>query len=254
LAELDLDPSPISTQIVEAEFLVDYVHALLSAFGVLANIADDMRHLQRSEIGEVEEFFGKEQVGSSTMPHKKNPIMFETIKSLWKTFMPRIVTVYSDQISEHQRDLTNLESSRFISEIVVSFFIAVELTNQGIKGLAVQRNRMEENLRMGEGWATAEPAHLLLSSRGHKKAHEEVRRLTMKSRRLGKDFRDLLLNDRELRRYFKGLSPKQKEVLKDPRKYIGISSKKAQQVCAYWEKEMKRLDESLKREKIERGS
>ena len=114
LSELGLKPSPISTQIVEAEFFVDYLNSVISAFGVLANLADDMRHLQRSEIGEVGEFFEAKQVGSSTMPQKRNPINFENVKAMWKEFMPRIVTMYLDQISEHQRDLTNSASMRFI--------------------------------------------------------------------------------------------------------------------------------------------
>src|SRR5690606_9593611 len=80
LASLGLRPSPVSTQIVEAEFLVDYFHAVVSAFGVLANIADDMRQLHRSEIGEVEEYFGEAHVGSSTMPHKRNPSRLEQVK------------------------------------------------------------------------------------------------------------------------------------------------------------------------------
>ena len=69
LAELGLIPSTHSTQIVEPEYVVDWAHALVSTLGVLANIGDDLRHLQRSEIAEVGEFFEESQVGSSTMPH-----------------------------------------------------------------------------------------------------------------------------------------------------------------------------------------
>src|SRR3989338_5847896 len=110
LAELGIKPSPISTQVVEAEYMADFVHAVISCFGVLANISDDMRHLQRSEISEIREQFGNDQVGSSTMPHKMNPINFENVKSMWKEFMPRMSTLYLDQIYEHQRDLTNSAS------------------------------------------------------------------------------------------------------------------------------------------------
>jgi len=121
LSELNLKPSPISTQIPEAEFVVDYVNSIVESFGILANLSDDMRNLQRSEIGEVGEIFTTKQVGSSTMPQKRNPINFENVKSLWKEFMPRMTTVYMDQISEHQRDLTNSASSRFIPEILTAF-------------------------------------------------------------------------------------------------------------------------------------
>ena len=119
LSKLRLKPAKISTQIVPAEPRTDLFHFLTSLFGVIANLADDMRHLQRTEIDEVSESFGKEQVGSSTMPHKKNPINFENAKSAWKTFFPRMVTVYMDQISEHERDLTNSLSQRYLPEVIV---------------------------------------------------------------------------------------------------------------------------------------
>ena len=92
---------------------------------MLANLADDMRNLQRTEIGEVGEAFGKDQVGSSTMPHKRNPWNFENVKSQWKLAMSRMTAVYADQISEHQRDLTNSASQRFLPEILVLFVSAV---------------------------------------------------------------------------------------------------------------------------------
>ena len=63
-------------------------------------MADDMRHLQRTEIAEVAESFAAEQVGSSTMPHKRNPVSFENVKSMWKAMAPRVMTTYLDQISE----------------------------------------------------------------------------------------------------------------------------------------------------------
>ena len=241
LAELGLSPSPISTQIVEAEFLVDYVHTLISAFGILANIADDMRHLQRTEIGEVEELFDEEQVGSSTMPQKRNPIVFETVKSLWKVFMPMIVTVYSDQISEHQRDLTNRESQRFVAEIAASLYMAADKVDSALKTLSVCRDRMEENLQRSIDMICAEPAHLLLSAQGFADAHEFVRRLTITARKGKKDLRELLFEEQQLSPYLKTLSDKQREVLRDPRNYSGISSSKTDRICDQWESEMDRL-------------
>ena len=116
-----LKPAEISTQIIPPEPLSDFIHTLVSSFSVLANFSDDMRHLQRSEIAEVGEAFEEEQVGSSTMPQKRNPINFENVKSMWKAFMPRMLTVYMDGISEHQRDLTNSCSQRYLPELLVAF-------------------------------------------------------------------------------------------------------------------------------------
>src|SRR5262249_61335345 len=120
LASLGLEARTSSTQIVESEGWSDLAHACLSALGVMANLADDMRHLQRTEIGEIAEAFASDQVGSSTMPHKRNPVSFENVKSIWKAMAPRIVTTYMDQISEHQRDLTNSASQRFLGEILAA--------------------------------------------------------------------------------------------------------------------------------------
>ena len=148
LAELGIKPSPYSTQIVEPEFLTDYLHAIVSAYGVLANLADDFRHLQRTEISEIGEEFATTQVGSSTMPHKRNPWNFEHVKSMWKAFMPRMITVYLDQISEHQRDLSNSASSRFNPEIVVSFAAAVERLNRVLSKLRVDKERMMKTVEL----------------------------------------------------------------------------------------------------------
>ena len=84
LGYLDLKPSDHSTQLVEPEHLLRVLLEINIAFGILANLADDLRNLQRSEIGEVQEAFNKDQVGSSTMPQKRNPWNSEHVKSLWK--------------------------------------------------------------------------------------------------------------------------------------------------------------------------
>ena len=137
--------------------MTDYVHAVISAFGVISDLADDMRHLQRSEIAEVQEFFGVEQIGSSTMSHKRNPVDFEYIKSMWKTMMPRMVTIYLDQISEHQRDLTNLESSRFIAEILAVFYICLHLLDETMAKLTVNRVNMKRNFNISRNMMYCTP-------------------------------------------------------------------------------------------------
>src|SRR3989344_2983471 len=164
LKKLGLKPSTHSTQIVEPEYAADLMHAIVSAFGVMANIADDMRHLQRTEIGEVAEKFEAGQVGSSTMPHKRNPINFENVKSMWKEFMPRMATVYADQISEHQRDLTNSASSRFNTEIVAAAVIAATRLRKAMGNLRVDKASIKINFEKSRGMTAAEPAYILLAA------------------------------------------------------------------------------------------
>jgi len=103
LASLQLHPAPVSTQIVPPEGWTDLAHACVSALGVMANLADDMRHLQRSEIGEVAESFAAEQVGSSTMPHKRNPVAAASALAA-ATMAPNLAaTIFAAQVGEHER-------------------------------------------------------------------------------------------------------------------------------------------------------
>lgn len=235
LAELDLLPSRHSTQIVEAEFVTDYVHALVSAFGVLAGLADDMRHLQRTEIAEVGEVFAAGQVGSSTMPHKRNPWNFENVKSMWKQFMPRMVTVYLDQLSEHQRDLTNSASARFIPEIIVGLCSSTRRLNRIMGKLVTDPARMSANFAMTQGMIAAEPAYILLAAHGHPDAHEAVRKLTLCAQRDGRPLQDCLFEDEELAPWLAKLTDEQRAILRDPARYLGAALEKTERVCDHWE-------------------
>lgn len=238
LAELNLKPSLHSTQVVEAEFVADYVHALLSTFGVLASLADDMRHLQRTEIGEVGELFEAQQVGSSTMPHKRNPWNFENVKSLWKAFVPRQVTVYMDQLSEHQRDLTNSASARFNPEIIVGLVSSTRRLTRIMGKLVTDTERMEANFNLTQGMIAAEPAYILLAAHGHPDAHEAVRRLTLEAQSSGRPLGEVLFADGDLQPYLTRFTPQQLEVLRDPRQYTGFAAAKTERLCDYWEQRL----------------
>tara|TARA_Y100000310_G_scaffold344949_1_gene460706 strand:+ start:5070 stop:6452 length:1383 start_codon:yes stop_codon:yes gene_type:complete len=233
LAELNLKPSPHSTQIVEHEFMLDFVHSIVSCFGVLANIADDLRHLQRTEISEVAESFGEKQVGSSTMPHKRNPINFENVKSMWKEFMPRMITLYSDQISEHQRDLTNSASSRFIAEIIAGLVVSVNKLNKVLVNLVVDKENIKKNFDKNKNMIIAEPLYILLAAHNHPDAHEYVRKLTLESQKTGKPVEELFFNDKN-EKYINKFTEEQMNILKNPERYTGIAAKKAEKICREW--------------------
>ncbi|AGB42461.1 adenylosuccinate lyase [Halobacteroides halobius DSM 5150] len=234
LAELDLEASTHSTQIVEPEYITNFVHYLTSCFGVIANFSDDMRHLQRSEIGEVGEYFDEDQVGSSTMPHKRNPINYENVKSMWKEFMPRMMTVYQDQISEHQRDLTNSASSRFIPEIIVGLLSSVNRLIRVGEKLVVDHDNMKKNFAQNKELVVAEPLYILLASYGHPDAHEVVRKLTLEAEETGQTLRKLVQTKEELKPYWEQFNQKQRELLVNPEKYIGISVDKTEKIVKSW--------------------
>ena len=147
LAELGLKPAEISSQIVPAEPLMRLIFETMVVAGIMADLADDMRHLQRTEIGEVGEEFESSQVGSSTMPQKRNPINFEKVKSLWKIIVPRIITLMMDQLSEHQRDLTNSASARTYPEIIAYTISMARVMNRVMGKLKIDRGNMERNLK-----------------------------------------------------------------------------------------------------------
>jgi adenylosuccinate lyase len=204
LAELGLEPSEHSTQLVEPEYLLRLLLEYNTAFGIIANLADDLRHLQRTEIGELREGFAADQVGSSTMPQKRNPWNSEHVKSLWKTFMPRVLTFYMDQISEHQRDLSNSASQRFIAEYITGFCLAVSRMSRIMEGLGPDRERCLANLRgTGSGIpgaVLAEPAYILLAESGISDAHEVIRKITLTAEREGLSFSAALAAEKEIQR------------------------------------------------------
>jgi adenylosuccinate lyase len=235
LAELAIKPAAISTQIVPPEPMTEFVHAIISSFSVLANFSDDLRHLQRSEIGEVMERVEAEQVGSSTMPHKRNPIGFESVKSLWKKFMPQIVTMHLDQISEHQRDLTNSASQRYIQELLVIFDYCVRRLTRISERLEVDRARMTENFSKARGTIIAEPLYILLSYAGHPDAHEYVRQKSYQAYREKRSLHELIMQDEELRPYLERITAAQREQLFAPEKYTGIAAAKVERITRYWE-------------------
>lgn len=238
LAELGLEAASHSTQIVEPEFLTDFFHSLISCFGVLASLSDDMRHLQRSEISEIGEYFAEDQVGSSTMPHKRNPVNYENIKSLWKQFMPRMLTLYQDQLSEHQRDLTNSASSRFNPEIIVGLLSAAKRLSGVLQQLAVDHQSIRRNLELNRELIIAEPLYILLASYGHPDAHEVVRKLTLEARQRKTTLRELVQVKAELKPYWDIFTPKQREVLLRPEKYTGIAAEKTERVVNYWREQL----------------
>ncbi|MDR0643438.1 MAG: adenylosuccinate lyase [Treponema sp.] len=252
LVELGLEPSEHSTQLVEPEYLLRLLLEFNTAFGVLANLADDLRNLQRSEIGELKEGFSGAQVGSSTMPQKRNPWNSEHIKSLWKAFFPRVMTFFMDQISEHQRDLTNSASQRFVADYIVGFCMAISRMIDVVSSLGVDRDRLRCNLRSGgiPGGVMAEPAYILLAETGVSDAHEIIRRITLDAEKNNLSFASALsknmdamsriaekLSERGLTTKIDALS-----FFENPEKYCGLAIKKAKTLAGKYRMLMKKCD------------
>jgi len=238
LAELGLIPAEHSTQIVPPEALTRLLCEVTIVAGILANLSDDMRHLQRTEIAEVGEEFEAAQVGSSTMPQKRNPINFENAKSFWKIVAPRILTVFMDQISEHQRDLTNSGSARTYGEIVAYVVSAAKRLTRTMQKLTVDRANLERNLAMQKGLVVAEPLYIILAALGHPDAHEKVRKLTLQAQREKRPLEEVVEGVPEMRDYLEKMTPYQRQILSNPSLYTGIAAKKARMIAKRWKQKL----------------
>jgi len=252
---LSLKPSDHSTQMVEPEHLLRLLTEINTAFGVIANLADDLRQLQRSEIDEVREYFSPDQVGSSTMPQKRNPWNAEHVKSLWKAFSPRVITFFMDQISEHQRDLTNSASGRFVMDYLSGFVFAVVRMTEILEGLTVNAEQLRGNLNKGGAGVLAEPAYILLSQQGDPDAHETIRKLTLAAEKENKSFLEVLQADvATWKRLEAGLSalgkPSPSEFFRDPANYRGQAPKKARVLAERWYKETVNIEARLAAKRV----
>ncbi|MBO4546904.1 MAG: adenylosuccinate lyase [Treponema sp.] len=245
---LGLEPSEYSNQLVEPEYLLRLLLEMNVAFGIIANLADDLRNLQRSEIGEVFEYFASTQVGSSTMPQKRNPWNSEHVKSLWKAMCPRVITFYMDQISEHQRDLTNSASQRFIADYVAGFTMAVARMNSVVAGLQADRESMKRNLDNAggkvKGGVLAEPAYILLGEAGVNDGHEVIRKITLECEQSGKTFFEVLKTHTDA--YAKITAQLEKLGVEDPQnffanpeRYHGLAAKKSKRLAQKYAELMK---------------
>jgi adenylosuccinate lyase len=248
MKKLGLAAPEISSQVVQPEYVADFVYALASCWGVMANLADDGRNLQRSEIHEIrdrkEKDAGTQVVGSSTMPHKINPKDFENVKSLWKAYVPRLQTVLMDQISEHQRDLTNSASMRFVTEFVTAFAYGVHRLSGTLDGIEADVQRMAEVLEGGKDPVAAEPLYVLLSLAGHPDAHEQARVLARQARVQKVPLSQVIRTDPTVAEYFQRLTPQQRAVLDDPAAYTGAAEARTLAVCKDWEERLARLEKT----------
>jgi len=114
LGALGLGAAPISTQVVSRDRHAEVLCALAQAAGAIEAIAVEMRHLARSEVGEVQEFFGSEQKGSSAMPHKRNPWRFETLTGLARVVRGYALSGLENTVLWHERDISNSSVERVI--------------------------------------------------------------------------------------------------------------------------------------------
>ena len=166
-AELGLTPDPISTQVVARDRHASFMSALALAAGALERIAIEIRHLQRSEVGEAFEPFGKEQKGSSAMPHKRNPVIAERVCGLARVVRGHLVTALENTGLWHERDISHSSAERIIfpDACAAVDYMALEMAKV-LAGLEVRPERMLRNLQFGGGVVFSQRVLLALVDSG----------------------------------------------------------------------------------------
>lgn len=202
--KLGLKPAEASNQILQRDRHAQYFTALAILAGTMEKIAVEIRHLQRTEVREVEEPFGKGQKGSSAMPHKKNPIGCENIAGLARLLRSNALAAMENMALWHERDISHSSVERVIGpdSTILTDFMLHRLTGI-LKGLVVYPERMEKNLQSMRGLVFSQQALIKLASHGiqRQKAYEMVQRNAMLVWDTGSDLKSLLLEDQEIRSF-----------------------------------------------------
>ena len=202
--KLGLRPEEISTQIIQRDRHAQYFSSLAILAGTLEKIAVEIRHLQRTEVLEVEEPFGKGQKGSSAMPHKKNPIGCENISGLARLVRSNSLAAMENMPLWHERDISHSSVERVIapdSTILIDYMLH-RLTGI-LRGLVVHADRMAENLKKMKGLIFSQQLLLKLAGKGLERqtAYVMVQRNAMKVWETGQEFKDLIMEDQEIGGY-----------------------------------------------------
>ncbi len=165
--ELGLRPDAVSTQVVARDRHASFMSALALAAGALERIATEIRHLQRSEVGEAFEPFGKEQKGSSAMPHKRNPVLTERVCGLARVVRGHLVTALENTALWHERDISHSSAERIIfpDACAAIDYMSQEMAKV-LSGLEVRPEKMLRNLQFGGGVVFSQRVLLALVESG----------------------------------------------------------------------------------------
>jgi len=200
-ARLGLQPAPVSSQVIQRDRHAELLSTLAITAASLEKFALEIRGLQKTEIGEVEEPFGKGQKGSSAMPHKRNPIGCEQITGLARLLRGNAMAAMENVALWHERDISHSSVERVI---LPDSFIALDHMlrrfTRIVRGMVVYPQRMKENLERSRGVVFSGTILLELARRGvsREQAYEWVQRNAMRSFHEQRDFKTLLLADPDL--------------------------------------------------------
>ncbi len=201
-AHLGLQPEPISTQIIQRDRHAEFLAALGIVGSSLDKFATEIRHLQRTEVREVEEPFSEGQKGSSAMPHKRNPVACEQISGLARVLRSNVQAGLEDVALWHERDISHSSVERVIlpdSTILLDYLLA--RFREILEGMRVSPENMRRNLEATHGVIFSQQVLLALARAGvsREAAYHMVQRNAMRAWEQGESYQDLLKADPEVR-------------------------------------------------------
>ncbi|MBQ7585639.1 MAG: adenylosuccinate lyase [Desulfovibrionaceae bacterium] len=220
MQKLDLKVDPHSTQIVQRDRYAHFFTSLALLAGGVERLCTELRHLQRTEVREIEEGFAKGQKGSSAMPHKKNPISAENMCGLSRLLRSNALAAMENQALWHERDISHSSVERVImpDSTILADYILNRLKNL-LKGLVVHPEIMRENMERSFGLYFSQRVLTALIEQGlaRQEAYEAVQALALESWQTRKSFPELVKASEPLKKY---LDAATLETLFDPQFYL----------------------------------
>jgi adenylosuccinate lyase len=193
--KLGLKPAPVSTQILQRDRHAEFLAVLAIVAGTLEKIATEIRHLQKTEVLEAEEYFSKGQKGSSAMPHKRNPITCERIAGLSRVLRGNALAALENVALWHERDITHSSVERVVvpDSCILLDYMLVQLTDV-LDKLIVYPDNMLRNLKKTKGLIFSQSVLLALTNKGVKRedAYRAVQAAAMEVWESQKDFKEAL--------------------------------------------------------------
>ena len=201
---LDLKPAEISTQIIQRDRHAQYFTALAILAGSIEKMAVEIRHLQRTEVGEAEEAFTSGQKGSSAMPHKKNPIGSENLSGLARLVRSNSIAAMENMALWHERDISHSSVERVIapdSTILIDYMLN-RLTGM-MRNLVVKKDAMVRNLEKLQGLIFSQQILLALVKKGCSRQHAYsiTQKNSLQAWSTGESFKQLVLSDPDIQDY-----------------------------------------------------
>lgn len=201
LKKLGLKPAKVSTQVLQRDRHAEVLFVLALLTASLDKFAMELRHHQKTEVLELEESFTKGQKGSSSMPHKKNPVRAERISGLARVIRTNLLAAMENICLWHERDISHSSTERIIfpDSFILTDFILAETTDI-IKNWKVNTDRMEENVNLTRGLIFSQSVLLALMKKDvtREQAYQLVQKNSLKAWNEGRDFKELLQSDQEI--------------------------------------------------------